>query len=249
MENGSQWLLTDEEKKAVTKFCNKYVLLLELLYRDKELNQWCRSYSAQNRNMKHCELEKVIYNGFMHEADALGFMPKIFLWKPYSAYQLEDALTGDEGDLIHGICSEIRSDYGSYGFLISHAIADGNLYHLMSTYLSIAQRPQYTLEYIMAQESRPEIIGRGRPGTCYARYDRSMGKWHLRIQLDKIALWFLSVFVRDDGSFDKFSLDREAAEDSHYEFVEEQNIRKKLYAAGDENKYFHEILIRYVQKR
>ena len=47
--------------------------------------------------------------------------------------------------------------------------------------------------------------------------------------------------------FDKFSLDREAAEDSHYEFVEEQNIRKKLYAAGDENKYFHEILLRYVQ--
>lgn len=74
-----------------------------------------------------------------------------------------------------------------------------------------------------------------------------MGKWYLRIQLDKTALWYLSVFVRDDGSFDKFSLDREAAEDSHYEFVEEQNIRKKLYAAGDENKYFHEILIRYVQ--
>ena len=73
-----------------------------------------------------------------------------------------------------------------------------------------------------------------------------MGKWHLRIQLDSEHLWYLSVFIRDDGSFEKYSLDKEAANDSHYEFADEQKIRKSLYVSGDENKYLHDILIRYV---
>lgn len=236
--------ITKEIKEAMTKFCNKYVVLLEVLYRDKELNQWCRNYSAYNRNTEHCELEKVIYDGFVHEAYALGFMPKVLSWKPCSAYQLESALTGAEEDLIHGICLEICADYGSKGSLISHAIADGNLYRLMSAYLSFVQKPQYTLGYIMAREGHSEERA---PGACRVRHDQSMKKWCLQIQLDNEHLWYLSVFVRDDGSFEKYSLDEEAANDSHYEFVEEQNIRKKLYATGDENKYFHEILIRYVQ--
>lgn len=75
-----------------------------------------------------------------------------------------------------------------------------------------------------------------------------MGKWHLQIQLDNERLWYLSVFVRDDGSFEKYSLDKEAANDAHYEFVEEQNIRKSLYVSGDENKFFHEVLIRHVKE-
>ena len=74
-----------------------------------------------------------------------------------------------------------------------------------------------------------------------------MKKWHLQIQLDNEHLWYLSVFIRDDGSFEKYSLDKEAANDSHYEFVEEQKIRKNLYFTGDENIYFHEVLIRYIQ--
>lgn len=58
----------------------------------------------------------------------------------------------------------------------------------------------------------------------------------------------MSVFIRDDGIFENYSLDKESANDSHYEFVEEQKIRKNLYISGDENKYFHEILIRYIQE-
>ena len=74
-----------------------------------------------------------------------------------------------------------------------------------------------------------------------------MEKWRLRIQLDSKRQWFLSVFVRDDGRFEKYSLDKETANDSHYVFTNEQVIRKNIYAPGDENKYFHEILARYVQ--
>lgn len=54
---------------------------MELLYKDKELNRWCRNYSAYTRNTEHCELEKMIYSGFLKEANALGFMPKILSWK------------------------------------------------------------------------------------------------------------------------------------------------------------------------
>ena len=55
-----------------------------------------------------------------------------------------------------------------------------------------------------------------------------MEKWRLRIQLDSKQLWFLSVFVRDDGRFEKYSLDKETANDSHYEFTNEQVIRKNI---------------------
>ena len=112
------------------------------------------------------------------------------------------------------------------------------------TNLSFVQGPQYTLEYIMAKEEHPD---KKYSGTYHISHDKSMGKWRLRIRLDSKQLWFLSVFVRDDGRFEKYSLDKETANDSHHVFTNEQVIRKNIYAPGDENKYFHEILARYVQ--
>lgn len=236
--------ITTEIKDAMLKFCKKYVVLLEVLYRDKELNQWCRNYSAYSETTEHVALKNIIYDGFMQEAYGLGLMPEVLSRKPYSAYTLQAALNGTEFDLIHGICLEIRSDYGSNGSLISHAIGEGNLYRLMSAFLSYDQKPQYTLGYIQAQRRQAE---RGVPGACHVRHDQFLKKWHLQILLDNEHLWYLSVFVRDDGSLEKYSLDKETANDSHYEFVEEQKIRKSIYLPGDENKFFHEILIRYVQ--
>jgi len=134
--------VTREITEKMTRFCNKYVVLLEVLYRDKELNRWCRNYSAYNKNTEYCELEEIIYNRFTLEAYELGFMPEAIKWKPVHTYTLEAALRGTEVDLIHGICVEIRSDYGCNGSLIYHAIANGNLYRLMSAYLSRADRPQ-----------------------------------------------------------------------------------------------------------
>ena len=127
-------------REAMTAFCSKYVVLMETLYRDKELNQWCRNYSAYIKNTTHCELEKIIYHKFMKDVSDLGFLPEVLSWKPYSEYTFKSALNGREKDLIYGICFEIRSDYGSNGSLITHAIASGNLYHLMSVYLSYTKR-------------------------------------------------------------------------------------------------------------
>lgn len=110
---------------------------MEILYKDKEMNQWCHNYSAYIRNSEHCELEEMIYSGFMKEAYTLGFMPKILSWKAGSAYSLDAAINGTDADIIHGICMEIRRDYGNNGTLISDAIADRNLYRLMRAFLSV----------------------------------------------------------------------------------------------------------------
>lgn len=135
--------LTADIETAVTAFCNKYVVLMEVLYRDKELNQWCRNYSAYKENTTHRALEELIYNGFMKEAYTLGFLPKVLAWKPGSAYSLESALCGTKADLLYGICMEIRADYGCNGSLIYHAIASGSLYYLMNTLLHYEDKPEY----------------------------------------------------------------------------------------------------------
>ena len=127
--------ISGEIKQAMKKLCSKYIVLLELLYRDQELNQWCREYSAYHRNRVHGEIEKVIYNDLVQEAYGLG-LPKVLSWKPYECYQFEAALAGSEEDLIYGICMEIRMDYASNGSLIHTSIANGRLYRLMRALLA-----------------------------------------------------------------------------------------------------------------
>ena len=127
--------ITKEIKQAMLELCNKYVVLLEVLYRDKELNQWCRDYSAYHRITEHCEFKKAIYDGFMREAYTLG-LPKVLAWKPYDTYRFEATLAGTAEDLIYGICLEIRMDYASNGSLINDAIANGRLFRLIKAFLS-----------------------------------------------------------------------------------------------------------------
>lgn len=102
----------------------------------------------------------------------------------------------------------------------------------------------YSLAYLKSFEGRE---AERQPGGRSTWHDVSGRKWRMRIQLDEERVWFLSVFVREDGTFDMFSLDEELAEDSHYEFTDEQAVRKALYRPGDENLEFAEVLIRYVK--
>ena len=105
--------------------------------------------------------------------------------------------------------------------------------------------PRYTLEYLKS------FIGaewkRG-VGERTVWHDVFLHKWRLRIQLDEENYWYLSVFIHDDGSFDKYSLDEEAASDSHYEFVNEEGVRRRLFQPGDERLLFDTVLIRYVKE-
>ena len=104
---------------------------------------------------------------------------------------------------------------------------------------------KYTLEYIQSFKGiqrEPRVGGRS------AWHDVILKKWRLTVQLEETRYWFLSVFINDDGSFDKFSLDEEAASDSHYEFGNEAAVRARLYQPGDEELLLDEILARYVAR-
>ena len=104
----------------------------------------------------------------------------------------------------------------------------------------------YTLEYLLHQ---PRNTGVHKPGSSTVFHDTSINKWRLKIQLDEEQVWFLSVFINENNTLDKFSLDKELASDSHYQFNAEGEIRKALYQKGDEKKYLHEILIKFVKQQ
>ena len=106
-------------------------------------------------------------------------------------------------------------------------------------------RRQYTPDTLLSLDISSAERG---PGARNLRFDESLHQRQLTVQLDEERLWFLSVFVGEDGDLKKFSLDYEGAADSHYEFSNEKAIRDKLYRPGDEKLYFHEILVRYVKE-
>ena len=105
---------------------------------------------------------------------------------------------------------------------------------------------QYGLDYVVKESENR--LGERVPGACEISHDKFLHQWRIMIQLDEERLWFLSVFIQEDGSFVNYSLDEEAASDSHYHFKDEQSIRSKLYVSGDRDRYFHEILIRYLKE-
>lgn len=104
---------------------------------------------------------------------------------------------------------------------------------------------KYNLDYIKSFTEKERTYA---VGERYAYHDSVMNKYRLVVQLDETREYFLSVFIQEDGSFEKYSLDIERASDSHYEFREEDEIREKLYAKGDEGQYLDVILIRYISQ-
>lgn len=63
-------------------------------------------------------------------------------------------------------------------------------------------------------------------------YDVYLGHYRKRISLDDRGLYYLSVFYKQDGTVEKYSLDVEVASDTHIEFAAggEMKILKKLKA-------------------
>lgn len=101
----------------------------------------------------------------------------------------------------------------------------------------------YTLNYIQSLEGKEREC---RVGDRWVWHDTSLHQWQLKVQLEESAYWFLTVIINEDGSFYTYRLDKEAADDSHYHFVNEAAIRKQLYHPGDESLLLDEILTRYV---
>ena len=100
----------------------------------------------------------------------------------------------------------------------------------------------YTLEYLhsLEENKREQCVG-----NRWVWHDVFLKQWQLKVQLEETAYWFLTVFINDDGTFSRYSLDEEGADDSHYHFINEAAIRKQVYQPGDEQLLLDEILIRY----
>ncbi len=239
----------------IRAYCQKYLMFLELLYDDFELNQWCREYSAYEVIPSHKYIQNVIYKNFMQDAYNLPKMPE-FTALGMNHSQHPASPEGSREAIFASICKEIRMDYGSNGYLIRYALADGTILRLMKAYLSSPVSSKECAENIEYRKYRIHDIpwlektqSKTNIGSHCVFHDVSMKKWRVTYQLDKERLWFLSVFISEDGTSDlKFFLDKEAASDSHYEFTNEVAIRKTLKQPGDEELYLHEILIRYANK-
>ena len=128
------------------------------------------------------------------------------------------------------------------------------------------QKVEYSLDYIMHffggegkttfpmyySKTQEKWLAEGEKfdseGKIEVYHDVSLEKWRLRIQLEPDRWWFLSVFFTEAGEFDMFSLDFEAADDSHYEFTDEKKVRRSIYKTGDENLYLHDVFIRFIKE-
>lgn len=85
-------------------------------------------------------------------------------------------------------------------------------------------------------------------GAKSAYFDVSLKKWRISVQLDEKAEWFLTVFILESGEIEEYSLDLELAEDSHYEFADEDGVREVLRADGDDGRYLDEVFARVVKE-
>lgn len=132
-------VVTSSFLDGMVKLCNRYVILLRVLYLDDALNQWCRNYRYHNNNDPHHIIEETIYNGLMKDAYALDFA-SILSTRPYHRYDYGSTIHGTVDDLIYGICLEIRHDHFVDGALINDSIASGRLYHLVDALLKAVEQ-------------------------------------------------------------------------------------------------------------
>ena len=108
----------------------------------------------------------------------------------------------------------------------------------------------YPRHTIWEARKLPVLSAGHEPGSKSAYRDRSIGKTRMTIQLDNERLWFLSIFFDSrTGRLENYCLDCEAASDSHFEFKDENAVRKLLGQDGDNERYLDEIFIRYVSEK
>ena len=128
-------VISEKMESAIKRFCARYITLMDVLYHDRELNAWCRQYSAQEENTVHKALEQIIYGRFMPEAYDIGLIPTVLSCRGGSPYFPDLLAGGSKFDLLYALAAEIRADYHDNGSLIHSAIADGRLFRVMECLL------------------------------------------------------------------------------------------------------------------
>ena len=79
-------------------------------------------------------------------------------------------------------------------------------------------------------------------------HDVSLKKIQRRYQLEPTRLYFLTLFLREDGTFSgKYSFDVEAADDSHYVFTTKQEAYIRAAIGAEDNETLAEAMVRYLK--
>ncbi len=82
------------------------------------------------------------------------------------------------------------------------------------------------------------------PGSYTISYDRTLKKYRKTILLEKTRYFFLSLFYLQDGTFEKYCFDIEAANDSHYEFGFQGEERLRHFLSANKDIPLSEVLIK-----
>ncbi|MCM1060266.1 MAG: FHA domain-containing protein [Eubacterium sp.] len=82
------------------------------------------------------------------------------------------------------------------------------------------------------------------PGSYEISYDRTLKKYCKTILLEKTRYFFLSMFYSQNGTFENYSFDIEAANDSHYEFGLQGEEKLKHFLSADTNISLSKVLIK-----
>lgn len=102
---------------------------------------------------------------------------------------------------------------------------------------------EYNLEYV---KHLSESIDNEQSREIELRFEKSMEQWVITFQLEPTRYWFLSVFVKDNGAVKDYSIDYEEANDSHYIYKNESDLRNLIHVENGDKLMLHELLIEYI---
>ena len=159
-------------------------------------------------------------NAFIKDTWQLPFFGEYYKHaKHYDKYIIEEIMMFSKKDIAARIVAEVARVDAKSGYLMQEAIGKGKLYHLMMAYAKASGTNQST-----KYESHPEGMRK-------------------ITQLDLKRIWFLTTYYDKNKKVRKYSLDKETADDSHYEFTDAESICAKIN--DDSDRTFEECLRKY----
>lgn len=131
------------DKKCRT-FCEKYVVVMKLLFEDEELRRWCQNYSVYSPVKEHHAIRNLIYDDFMKQAYDDGIvinhynsviensnLDKDHVSKP----EKEWVATLSKEQTIACIAYHFRMDHFDNGSLLSYSVGEGHMLAFVQGYL------------------------------------------------------------------------------------------------------------------
>lgn len=133
-----------ELDKKCRAFCEKYVLVMKLLFEDEELRRWCHNFSVYGSVKEHHAIEKLIYDDFMMQAYDDGIVITDYNSVIENSKLDENLVNKPEKDWVASLSKEqiiaciayhFRKDHFDNGSLMRYSIGEGHMLTLIQGYL------------------------------------------------------------------------------------------------------------------